>query len=86
MGGTANFGHTVVREVEEDPMMDEFVDLALRLLKRSLFENPLPYARACANMFWASARLGKTGLLTQHLARVQDSLSQAVVATSRFMD
>jgi len=84
--GLANFGHTVVREVEEDPMMDEFVDLTLRLLKQSLFENPTPYARACANMFWASAKLGKAGLLTQHLARVEDSLSEAVVATSRFMD
>ena len=40
--GLANFGHTVVREVEEDPMMDEFVDLTLRLLKQSLFENPTP--------------------------------------------
>ena len=66
--------------------MDEFVDLTLRLLKQSLFENPTPYARACANMFWASAKLGKAGLLTQHLARVEDSLSEAVVATSRFMD
>ena len=81
----ANFGQTVpavVRKMEKDPMMDELVDLAQRILKRSLFKDLTPPALPCATMFWASAKLTQGGLLRQHLASLQEGLNVAVVATS----
>lgn len=82
----AHLGWRSLKEVEKDPTLDELVDLTLRLLKRALFEDPTPYSQACANMFWASAKLQGKGLLLQDLTRIQQSLNEAVVATSYFMN
>ena len=81
----AHLGWRSLKEVEKDPTLDELVDLTLRLLKRSLFEDLEPHARACANMYWASAKLKGQGVLKQHLTQLQESLNEAVVATSYYM-
>ena len=82
----AKLKRSVVKEVENDPMMDEFIQLTQRLLKRCLFEDFQPCTRASANMFWAIATLRREGLLRKHLTRVQQNMCEAVMATSYFME
>ena len=82
----ARLQRTITREVAASPYLDEFVSETLGVLRRSLASNPTASARACANMFWAMAKLQGQRLIAPHLAQVQEEFSQAVAVTAYYMN
>eukprot|EP00438_Fugacium_kawagutii_P023401 Skav210883 [mRNA] locus=scaffold3713:76926:85377:+ [translate_table: standard] len=77
---------TVSPKVAADPYWKHFVESTLRLLRRSLFEDPSIYARACSNMFKAAGNLESHPLLRSLVIHAQEDLGEGVAATAYFMN